>query len=78
MNFAFLMAGTISSNPWDILLAIFIAVAGYNAGKFGLDRFIIPIIGEKMARNKKKKLFNLLKLHNKLFTYLILGDYSLV
>lgn len=55
MNFAFLMAGTISSNPWDILLAIFIAVAGYNAGKFGLDRFIMPIIGEKMARTKKKE-----------------------
>lgn len=54
MNFAFLMAGTISSNPWDILLAIFIAAAGYNAGKFGLDRFIMPIISEKMARNKKK------------------------
>ncbi len=46
---------TWSSNPWDILLAIFIAVAGYNAGKFGLDRFIMPIIGEKMARNKKKE-----------------------
>lgn len=47
MNFAFLLAGTISSNPFDILLAIFIVVAGYNAGKFGLDRFVMPIISKK-------------------------------
>lgn len=56
MNFAFLMAGTISSNPWDILLAIFIAAAGFNAGKFGLDRFVIPAISNKIqtAKNKDK------------------------
>ncbi|WP_341301957.1 DoxX family protein [Lysinibacillus sp. FSL H8-0500] len=48
MNFAFLLAGTISSNPWDILLSIFIAVAGYNAGKFGLDRFVIPLFREEL------------------------------
>ncbi|MEK5231178.1 DoxX family protein [Lysinibacillus sp. FSL K6-0232] len=48
MNFAFLLAGTISSNPWDILLAIFIAAAGYNAGKFGLDRFVIPLFREEL------------------------------
>lgn len=52
MNFAFLLAGTISSNPFDILLAIFIVVAGYNAGKFGLDRFVMPIISKKMKLEK--------------------------
>ncbi|XJZ27909.1 DoxX family protein [Bacillota bacterium Lsc_1132] len=44
MNFAYVMAGTVSSNPWDILLGIFIVFAGYNAGKFGLDRWVIPYI----------------------------------
>lgn len=44
MNFAYLMAGTVSSNPWDLLIGIFIVVAGYNAGKFGGDYWVIPWI----------------------------------
>jgi thiosulfate dehydrogenase (quinone) large subunit len=40
MNFSFLLSGTISHNPTDILLGILIMVAGYNAGRFGLDYFI--------------------------------------
>ncbi len=44
MNFSYVMAGTVSSNPWDILIGIFIVFAGYNAGKFGLDRWVIPYI----------------------------------
>lgn len=55
MNYAFLLAGTISSNPWDILLAIFIAAAGFNAGKFGLDRFVIPAFSNKLQKVKNKE-----------------------
>lgn len=40
MNFSFLLSGTISHNPTDILMGIIIMVAGYNAGRFGLDYFI--------------------------------------
>jgi thiosulfate dehydrogenase (quinone) large subunit len=40
MNFSFLISGTISHNPTDILMGILIMVAGYNAGRFGLDYFI--------------------------------------
>jgi thiosulfate dehydrogenase (quinone) large subunit len=40
MNFSFLLSGTISHNPTDILMGILIMVAGYNAGRFGLDYFI--------------------------------------
>lgn len=47
MNFAFMFSGTISSNPQMILLTIFILVAGFNAGKIGLDRFVIPLIRKK-------------------------------
>ncbi|ADC49132.1 hypothetical protein BpOF4_05350 [Alkalihalophilus pseudofirmus OF4] len=42
MNFAFLFAGTISSNPWMILFTIFILAAGANAGRYGGDRWLIP------------------------------------
>lgn len=48
MNFAFMFSGTISTNPQMILLTIFILVSGYNAGKIGIDRFIIPIFRMKM------------------------------
>ncbi|CAM3773989.1 DoxX family protein [Alkalicoccus chagannorensis] len=44
MNFAFLFAGTISSNPWMVLLTIFIVAAGANAGRFGGDRWVIPYL----------------------------------
>ncbi|MBS4190835.1 DoxX family protein [Bacillus sp. FJAT-49705] len=54
MNFAFLFSGTVSTNPQLVLLTIFILVAGYNAGKFGLDRFVIPFI-RKQFRGKNNK-----------------------
>jgi thiosulfate dehydrogenase [quinone] large subunit len=44
MNFAYLFAGTISSNPMDILLGVIILFAGYNAGRVGLDRWVTPFI----------------------------------
>lgn len=47
MNFAFLFSGTVSTNAQMVLLTIFILVAGYNAGKFGLDRYVIPFINKK-------------------------------
>ncbi|WDL98633.1 DoxX family protein [Alicyclobacillus sp. ALC3] len=42
MNFMYLFSGTISQNPLDILLGIFIIVAGYNAGRYGADYWVIP------------------------------------
>lgn len=42
LNFMYMFCGTISSNPLDVLLGIFIVVAGYNAGRIGGDFFIIP------------------------------------
>jgi thiosulfate dehydrogenase (quinone) large subunit len=44
MNFSYLFAGTISTNPMDILLGVIISVAGYNAGRIGLDSWVIPFI----------------------------------
>ena len=44
MNFAYMFAGTISTNPMDILLGVFIVAGGLNAGRIGLDRWVIPFI----------------------------------
>ncbi|HEY2420899.1 MAG TPA: DoxX family protein [Neobacillus sp.] len=53
MNFAYLFAGTISSNPMDILLGVFILTAGYNAGRIGLDRWVIPFIRKTTFKGKR-------------------------
>lgn len=55
MNFAFMFSGTTSTNPQMVLLTIFILVAGYNAGKWGLDRYVIPFIRVKWNDHDKMK-----------------------
>lgn len=52
MNFAFMFAGTVSSNPWMVLVAVFVLVAGYNAGRFGGDYWVIPYLREKVFKGK--------------------------
>ena len=52
MNFAFMFAGTISSNPWLVLLTVFILAAGHNAGKFGGDYYVVPYIRSKFFKNQ--------------------------
>ncbi len=52
MNFMYLFAGTLSSNPWLILLGSIILVAGSNAGKIGLDYYMLPYL--KRVLNKKR------------------------
>lgn len=44
MNFTYLLAGTVVFNPLDIFYGIFILIAGFNAGRCGLDYWIIPYI----------------------------------
>jgi thiosulfate dehydrogenase [quinone] large subunit len=51
MNFSYVMAGVVSSNPLDILLGVIILAAGFNAGRIGLDRWVIPYIN-KFARKE--------------------------
>ncbi|WP_218240491.1 hypothetical protein, partial [Pseudomonas sp. 2822-17] len=54
MNFAFLFAGTISSNPWMALFTIFILAAGYNAGRIGGDRWVMPYLRATIASKLSK------------------------
>ncbi|MDQ6595899.1 DoxX family protein [Bacillus salipaludis] len=54
MNFTFFLAGTVSHNPRDIFLGFIILTAGYNAGKIGLDRWVIPFL-RKARKNHIEK-----------------------
>jgi thiosulfate dehydrogenase (quinone) large subunit len=50
MNFSFLLSGTVSHNPTDIIMGVLIMVAGYNAGVFGLDRYVVPFFKKKFSK----------------------------
>ncbi|ALC91794.1 Crp/Fnr family transcriptional regulator [Bacillus sp. FJAT-18017] len=50
MNFAFFFAGTVSHNPTDILFGFIILAAGANAGKYGLDHYVLPYINKLTNR----------------------------
>lgn len=53
MNFSFMFAGTVSSNPQDIFLGGIILFSGFNAGRYGLDRWVIPYIRKNMIKQKE-------------------------
>ncbi|MCT8139280.1 DoxX family protein [Anaerobacillus sp. CMMVII] len=52
MNFSFIFAGTISTNPWMILIAMFVLAAGANAGKFGGDYYVLPYLKQLISGKK--------------------------
>ncbi|RHW43266.1 DoxX family protein [Neobacillus notoginsengisoli] len=54
MNFSFMLAGTVSHNPTDVLMGFIILVAGANAGKYGLDRYVIPFINKTLFKKEKQ------------------------
>ena len=45
MNFTFLYAGSVSSNPTFIVLGVLIIVGWRVAGWWGLDRYLLPWLG---------------------------------
>lgn len=45
MNTNFLLAGTVSINPILAVPSIFLLLAWRNAGWYGVDRFLLPLIG---------------------------------
>ncbi|GAA0372023.1 DoxX family protein [Bacillus horti] len=53
MNFAFMFAGTMSTNPMMVLISIFLFVAAANAGRYGLDRWVMPYLREKIKGLRK-------------------------
>ena len=55
MNFMFMFAGTVSTNPWMILLGVIVLAAGANAGKFGADYYVLPYLKNIVKFGKKKE-----------------------
>jgi thiosulfate dehydrogenase [quinone] large subunit len=45
MNFNYLMAGTVSTNPFLFVIATWLVLAWKTAGWIGLDHWIMPILG---------------------------------
>lgn len=61
MNFMFLFAGTVSTNPWMVLIGGIVFLAGANAGRFGVDFYLLPMLRKIVnkivtKRNGKKPL----------------------
>ncbi|MUG24865.1 DoxX family membrane protein, partial [Paenibacillus macerans] len=44
MNAAFLFSGTVSTNAQMLLLEVLVVVAAANAGKIGLDYYVLPYL----------------------------------
>lgn len=53
MNFAFMFSGSTSTNVQMALLTIFVVVAGTNAGRIGVDRFVLPYTKNLFKKLKK-------------------------
>lgn len=45
MNLNYMLAGTASTNPVLLLLGFLLVLAWKTAGYFGLDRFLLPLLG---------------------------------
>lgn len=55
MNYAFLLSGSISVNPQMILLGFIVLFSGANAGKIGLDRWVMPYLQDRLQHRKSKE-----------------------
>lgn len=55
MNAAFLLAGTVSSNPVMFILATWIVLAWRVAGYYGLDYWVLPRIGAPMGNFGRRR-----------------------
>jgi len=59
MNAAFLFSGTVSTNAQMLLLEVLIVVAAANAGKIGLDYYLLPYLrGLFHKKNHDKTIIN--------------------
>ncbi|PFQ92353.1 DoxX family protein [Bacillus cereus] len=55
MNFSYMFSGSIGVNPEMVILSMFVLVSGMNAGKFGIDGFVIPkVLGSKTQKRQKQ------------------------
>ncbi|MFC0472435.1 DoxX family protein [Halalkalibacter kiskunsagensis] len=52
MNMSFMFAGTVSSNPWMVMISMFILAAGANAGRYGGDKWVLPYVKNLVFKNR--------------------------
>ena len=53
MNISFLLAGTVSSNPVMLLIAMLLVLAWKVAGWYGVDRWALPKLGTPWSIRRK-------------------------
>ncbi|MFJ6413933.1 DoxX family protein [Terribacillus saccharophilus] len=60
MNISFLLSGAVQQNLILIILGLVLIIGGTNAGRYGIDRWIMPSLrntgGNRSARNSKRQL----------------------
>jgi thiosulfate dehydrogenase [quinone] large subunit len=55
MNLAYLFAGTISKNPQMLVAEVAIALAGIAAGYYGVDRYLMPGLRERLGWGRNQE-----------------------
>jgi thiosulfate dehydrogenase [quinone] large subunit len=58
LNLMFVFAGTVSTNPWLLALGFLVFTAGANAGRFGIDAYLLPLLRKgwtKLTVGRKHK-----------------------
>ncbi|AJS57185.1 DoxX family protein [Paenibacillus sp. IHBB 10380] len=58
MNTAFLFSGSLSTNPQLLILEIFIVIAAANAGRIGLDRWVMPYVRSLLHKKRSQPRVN--------------------
>ncbi|TBL75143.1 DoxX family protein [Paenibacillus thalictri] len=53
MNFMFMFAGTLNTNPWLALLGGIVILAGTNAARFGVDYYLMPALHNWLDKRHK-------------------------
>lgn len=54
LNFSFIFAGTSGVNPLYLLLGLLLMLAWRNAGWYGLDRLLLPMVGTPFRRERHR------------------------
>ncbi|PEF37612.1 hypothetical protein CON72_13470 [Bacillus wiedmannii] len=55
MNFSYLFSGATGVNPEMVILSMFVLVSKINAGKLGMDGFVLPkVFGPKTQKRYKQ------------------------
>lgn len=53
MNAAFLFSGTVSTNAQMLILEVLVVVAATNAGKIGLDYYLLPYLRKQFGKKDR-------------------------